>query len=142
MTSRATGYVRVAGLADFQRELRKVNADLPKELRKANIEAAEVVASDARRRAEARGGVSRKSAPSIKAQGEQRRSKVSIGGARFPFALGAEFGSIQYAQFDPWTGNGSDAGYFLYPAIRETREEFMDVYEQVIDRLSRRAFPD
>lgn len=119
-----------------------MDADLPKELRKANIEAAEVVATDARRRAEARGGVSRKSAPSIRAQGEQRRSKITIGGNQFPFALGAEFGSIEYKQFDPFTGNGSDAGYFFYPAIRETREEFMDVYEDVLDRLARRAFPD
>lgn len=142
MTSRATDIVRVEGLADFQRELRKLNADLPKELRKANIEAAEVVAKDARQRAEGRGGVAAKSAPSIKAQGEQRRSKITIGGPKFPFALGAEFGAVEYPQFDPWTGSGSDAGYFFYPAIRDTREEFMDVYEDALDRLARRAFPD
>lgn len=142
MAGRGTETVRVEGLADFQRELRKLDSKLPRELRVANLKAAEVVASDARSRAASLGGVARKTAPSIKAAAEQRRSKVTLGGPRFPYALGAEFGSIQHTQFKPWTGSDSSSGYFLYPAIRGTRDEFMDAYEDALDQLMRAAFPD
>lgn len=142
MTSRATGVVRVEGLKDFQRELRKLDAALPRELRKANIEAAEVVAKPARARAESQGSTAAKVAPSIKAAGEQRRSKITLGGPRFPMALGAEFGGQgrpTTQQFRPHRGT---EGYFLYPTVRDTREPFIDAYEDALDRLMRRAFPN
>jgi len=143
-----TEIVQVRGLRDFQRELRRANTDLPRELRTASLAAAEVVAKAARSKALALGGVAAKTAPSIKAGGEQRRSKVSIGGPAFPWALGAEFGAKRYPQFEPWRGNqhqpdlDNGVGYFLYPSIRDTREEFIDVYAGGIDRLMRAAFPD
>jgi hypothetical protein len=130
--------VQVRGLAEFQRELRKL--DLAKDLRLANKEAAEVVASAARARA--RGGVAAKTAPSVKAAAEQRRAKVTLGGAAYPFAMGAEFGGQgrpTTMQFEPHRGT---QGYFLYPAVRDTREQFIDTYARVLDQLMRRAFPN
>lgn len=139
--------LRIVGLAEFQRELKHVSKELGGDLRKANLAAAEVVASSARSRATSQGGVAAKSAPSVKAAAEQRRAKVAIGGAKYPFALGAEFGAKRYPQFKPWRGNQwqpdvAGVGYFLHPAIRETRDAFMDAYERAIDQLMRRAFPD
>lgn len=145
--------LRVEGLAQFQAELRRVNRDLPRVLRLAHLDAAELVAEEARGRARARGGVAAKTAPSIKAAGEQRRAKITLGGARFPFALGAEFGGGRHGpgnptpaggyttQFPPWRGSGGDAGYFVYPAIRATRDRFVDAYEQGLAELISRAFP-
>lgn len=136
--------VRVEGLADFQKELKRLDQKLPRELQKANKRAAELVADAARTRATGLGSVAAKAAPSIKAAAEQRRSKVSIGGARYPFALGAEFGGQgrpTTMQFAPWSGSDTGAGYFLYPAIRETRDEFMDAYDDAIEQLTREAFP-
>lgn len=134
--------VRVEGLADLQRELRRLDSKLPRELRLANLKAAEVVATAARSKASSLGSVAAKTAPSIKAAAEQRRSKVTLGGPKYPFAMGAEFGSIEYAQFKPWTGSDSSSGYFFYPAIRGTREEFMATYERALDQLMRAAFPN
>lgn len=140
--------VRVEGLRDFQRELRALDNKLPRQMRVANLEAAEVVAKEARAKAIAQGGVAEKTAPSIKAAAEQVRSKVNIGGTRYPFALGAEFGAKVYPQFKRWRGNqhqpdvDNGVGYFLYPAIRETRSEFIDTYAKALDQLMRRAFPD
>lgn len=134
--------IRVEGLAELQRELRKIDSKLPRELRVANKDAAEVVARAARARAVAQGSTAAKTAPSIKAAAEQRRSKVTLGGARYPFAWGAEFGGQgrpTTMQFRPHRGRD---GYFLYPAIRSTRAEFMDVYERALDQLMRAAFPD
>ena len=136
--------VRVEGLADLQRELRKLDSKLPRELRQANLKAAELVATAARSKASSLGGVAAKTAPSIKAAAEQRRSKVTIGGPKYPFAMGAEFGGQgrpTTMQFKPWSGRDSGAGYFLYPAIRGTRDEFIEVYERAIDQLMRAAFP-
>lgn len=133
--------VRVEGLADFQRELRAVDTKLPRQLSQANKAAAEMVAGRARSRAQSLGSVAAKSAPSIKAAAEQRRSKITLGGPREPWALGAEFGGQgrpTTQQFDPHRGR---QGYFLYPTIRDTREEFIDVYARAIDQVMRAAFP-
>ena len=135
--------IRVEGLAQFQRELRRVSNDFPRELRLANLEAAEVVAKAARAKAQALGGVARKSAPSIKATAEQRRAKVSFGGPKFPFALGAEFGGgsrPSTRQFKAWRGNDSGAGYFVFPEIRRTKDAFLEVYEKGLFDLIERAF--
>lgn len=133
--------VRVEGLADFQRELRRLDSKLPRELTAANRAAAEMVAERARSRARGLGSVAAKSAPSIKAAAEQRRSKINLGDNRHPFALGAEFGGRRRPttqQFEPWTGK---TGRFFYPTIRDTEDEFMAVYERAIDQLARAAFP-
>jgi hypothetical protein len=132
--------IQVNGLAAFQRELRRI--DLAKDLRLANLAAAELVAGKARSRAAGLGGVAAKTAPSIKAAAEQRRAKVTLGGPRFPFAMGAEFGGQgrpTTQQFQPHRGR---TGYALYPTIRDTREEFIEVMARSLDELMRRAFPD
>lgn len=63
-------------------------------------------------------------------------SAAAIGfGRGFPGALGHEFGAQQntlrqrasgsylgYNQFPTWRGNGLDAGYFMYPGIRDAAE--------------------
>lgn len=136
--------IRVEGLREFQAELRKLDQKLPRELRVAGNEAADIVVRDAQSRARGRGGVAAKTAPSIKASSQQRGARVSLGGARFPFAMGAEFGGRgrpTTQQFAPWSGSDSGAGYFFFPAIRGSRDEFMDVYETALDRLMRAAFP-
>lgn len=133
--------IRVEGLADFQRELKALDSKLPRELAKANKDAAELVASHARSRASGLGSVAAKAAPSIKAAAEQRRSKVTLGGPQYPYALGAEFGGQgrpTTMQFQPHRGR---EGYFLYPTIRDDRDEFMDAYERAIDQVMRAAFP-
>lgn len=134
--------IDVDGLRIFQRDLRAVDKELPRQLRVINLKAATLVADDARGRAEAAGGALGKAAPSIKPVAQQRSAGVRIGGARYPFALGGEFGSIQYKQFQPWRGNGSDAGYALYPAKRANTERIVDMYGDMLLDLARIAFPD
>jgi hypothetical protein len=134
--------VRVEGLAEFQRALKAMDDKLPRELSKANKAAAEMVATKARAKASAQGGVAAKAAPNIKAAAEQRRSKITIGGPKAPYGLGAEFGGQgrpSTMQFKPHRGR---EGYALYPTIRDTETEFMELYGKALDELTRRAFPD
>lgn len=134
--------VRVEGLAEFQRALRDISKEMASELRVANLLAAQVVARSATSKAQGQGGVAAKTAPSIKAAAEQRRSKVALGGAGFPFAMGAEFGGRgrpTTQQFKPHLGT---RGYFFYEAVRGTRDEFIEAYARALDQLMRKAFPN
>jgi hypothetical protein len=84
------------------------------------------------------------------------RAQVTGGGANAPYFGGAEFGSqrgqrrtgpsgrrfLGHNQFDPWRGNGSSAGYFLYPAIRDNTERIIELYGDEMDRITKKAFPD
>lgn len=59
------------------------------------------------------------------------------------YSRGAEFGSYQYKQFETWRGNGDDAGYFLWPTIREFRDEdFINQYAENVLSILKKAFPD
>lgn len=133
-----SGDVQVRGLAELNRTLRALGPDVQKELKETNRSVAEFVADDAKGAAHSLGGVAAKVAPSIKAKAGNTSAGVSFGGAAYPMAGGAEFGSIKYKQFKPWRGNGSDAGYFLYPAIRRDAERITTEYTHALDRLMRR----
>lgn len=130
--------LRVHGLNELNKSLREMGKEFQKELTQANKGVAGFVADDAKAAAYSLGGVAAHVAPSIKAAGGTTWAGVSIGGAAHPEASGAEFGSMRFKQFKPWRGNGSDAGYFLYPAIRQDADRIETEYTEALDRLMRR----
>lgn len=87
-------------------------------------------------------------------------AKVATGGgvrfgAGFPAAMGAEFGAAQnqlrntqrgpvrgWNQFPPWRGSAGDAGYFLWPTIREEQERIVEVIDESLEPLFARVFPE
>lgn len=124
--------------------MRQADTRLPRELQKTNKQAAEFVAGRMRSRAEGLGGVAAKSAPSIKAAAEQRRVKVSFGGARYPFAMGANFGARH--DISRQTSRGVMRGWnqferptepdrFFYATIKATRGPFIEYYGDMLDAL-------
>lgn len=133
-----SGEVKVDGLRELNNALRAVGKEAQGELRDAGKKIAEAVADDARSNAYSLGGVAAKVAPSIRASAGVRSAGVGFGGAAFPFAGGAEFGSLRYKQFKPWRGNTSDAGYFVYPSIRSNSERIAEDYAGAVDDLMRR----
>ncbi len=130
--------VRVTGLVELNRALKALGPEVQKELKAANFEVGSMVADDARSIAMGLGGVAAKVAPSIKATKTATGAAVSFGGAAYPMAGGAEFGSLRYKQFQPWRGNGSDAGYFVYPAIRQDADQIEATYLDRIDDIMRK----
>lgn len=82
--------------------------------------AAATVMNWAKDNARAEGGVAEKSAKDVRTGGA---GVVRFGGK--PYNMGAEFGSYAYRQFETFRGNGDDAGYFLWPAIRRFRDKEM-----------------
>lgn len=147
--------IRVEGLDELRRELRKLDdAGLTNALRQANYDVAEHVI--ARAKAAASTKLQRKAADSMTASRQAARAQINAGGSKAPFFGGAEFGAGQgqrrvgpsgrqflgHNQFEAWRGNGMDAGYFLYPTIRDETDEIIDIYGDEIERISRKAFPD
>jgi hypothetical protein len=133
-----SGTVKVEGLAELNRALRAIGPDAQKDLKEASKKVAGFVATDAAAAARSLGGVAAHVAPSIRPVGGVSGAGVGFGGAAYPMAGGAEFGSIRFKQFQPWRGSDSSAGYFVYPSIRRDADrivtEFSDAVEQVIAR--------
>lgn len=131
--------IRVTGLTELNRALRQVDPVLQKELKAANLEVAQDVTLAAKGKAAGLGSTAAKVAPSISAAARNVAAGVSFGGAAYPFAEGAEFGAVQYAQFQPFRGSGPDAGYFVYPAIRDKAGDIEASYLDALDTMIRKA---
>ncbi len=136
--------IRVEGLRDLRAELRRADALWPRELGRANKEIVEelIVPGAKERMARVRPRAGHAVIDSIRGSAASTRAQVLAGGARVPHYFGKEFGSIRYKQFPPWRGNKGEAGYAIWPTIREKREEFIGRYLQMLRRLTDRAFPD
>lgn len=131
----STGTVKVEGLRELNRALKRIGPEHQKELKKTNLSVAELVADDARASAQSQGGVAGHVAPSIQAKGYTTSAAVAFGGSGYEMAGGAEFGSIRFKQFKTWRGNSGDAGYFLYPTIRNDADRIYTEYTEALDDL-------
>lgn len=134
--------LRVEGHREMVRALRKAGSEFPRRVRAANKKVADLVVSRAAPAMAGRRGRAYVTARTIKAGATQNSAYVKLGGV--PTAMGDEFGSIRYTQFDAWRGSGADAGYALYPTIRQLGRsgELADTYEDEIEPVLREAFPD
>jgi len=155
--------IEVVGLRDLRRELRRVSTEFPKELAIANQKAAEVVAKEARLRApEGRhegGGLVVPIKSSITVGRQQSRGVVSIGGARTPHGVVTEFGGT-IPRMGSHRGQVKEAqakhrGFrryggisvthvrkqaYLIPALDAKRDEAVEVYNELVGDIMRRAF--
>lgn len=127
--------IQVSGIADVQKALRSVSADLPRELRRINKEAADLVREAARSRAPHRTGKLR---DSIASRAEQRGASVKGGGARVPY-----FGFID---FGGSVGRNNSVkrpfirrGRIIYPAVNDKRDQIIDTYGRNLNQLLRGA---
>lgn len=137
-----TGTVNVEGLRELSKALKEMGPEFSREMRLANKEVASDVADKARGAALTLGGVAAKTAPTLKASAGATSAGVAVGGGNAPWGAGAEFGGGRRPttkQFKPWRGNGPDAGYFLYPTIRENAEEIEAQYREALDDLVARV---
>lgn len=137
--------VEIENLAAFRRELKKLgDTGWLIKLSELNSDVAQLVVDGATTRALADGGVSAKTinVNGLRASKAAAAAQVILGGARAPFALGAEFGSNEYKQFKAWTGAGQGAGHFLYPEIRAERDRISEMYLDRMVELAAEAFPD
>lgn len=127
--------IRVQGLAEFSRNLKKLDSDLPKALRIALNDAADVVVGEARPRVPRRSG---RAAASIKARSTRTAARVQEGGRR--------------AEYMPWLDFGGRVGRnrsvrrpfikegrYIYRAYFDNSSRFQAVLEQALIDVARSA---
>ena len=113
--------VQGEGFKEFSKDLSRLTGlDMPQAEKVFKNLAASAIVRRAVTMAISQGGVAAKSADDIRVGGP---GVVVYGGNAYNF--GAEFGAYRYKQFETWRGNKDDAGYFLWPAVREYRDRKM-----------------
>lgn len=142
----AQGGIEVEGLKELAKALKSLDErHLTNELKAVNFRAASEVVAEARGNTSSRMQAS--AASRLKATKTAAYAAVRLGGR--PFDLGAEFGAVRgilrqtgrgvvtgWNQFEAWKGNGGDAGYFLYPAIRSKVPELMETYGDEVEKIT------
>lgn len=155
-----TGIVKVEGLDEFRRELRRLGPEYADDMKDLNHKVGQLIVDRTKAKARMYRGnsqgsgrnlavLARRAFDNAKASRKQRESSVRIGGARRPYAVGLEFGAKKYRQFPPWRGNQwpstwvpEGVGYVIHPVIRESRQEILDIYGDGLEHVARKAFPD
>jgi hypothetical protein len=87
-----TEAIRVDGLKEFSRALRRLDSNLPKALRLAGNEAAELVVSQARPKVPTGPGKGGHASSSVKAASTRTAARVQGGGTRYPYYPWLDFG--------------------------------------------------
>jgi len=134
MATKTQKGLRIENLTTVQRALRKISPDAHRGLKEASGRIAQQVISKATARASAR-AQGAKAAQSLRPRAGDAPT-IALGGARYPFALGAEFGggrTQRTRQFPPWRGSGRGSGYFLWPTVRDLSGYINDQYMDALD---------
>lgn len=122
--------IRIEGLKELRRELRRLDGNWPKSLRETNREAAKVAVPSVQSLAPKRSGTL---AGSVRALASQTRSQLAVGtNVRVPYAGPINFG---------WPGHGIEPQEFIYSGIEAANARIVDTYFNMVDDLTRRAFP-
>lgn len=120
--------IRIDGLAQFSRNLKKLDADLPKALRIALNEAADVVVSDARPRIPRKTG---RAQASLKARSTRTAVRVVGGGRRAPYYPWLDFGGKVGRNKSVKRAFLKD-GRYIYRSYFDNQDEFANVLERAL----------
>ena len=132
--------IKIEGLAKFRRDLRAMGSEYRKGLDR-NLKATVqpiVQKAKAQYRIEhprRRGG--RGSQRGIRGTATGGKVRVILGGTRYPYLLGQEFGSNKYPQFPAWT---NQKGTFFWPEIRKGTGKLIEDIEKVLDDANKKHF--
>jgi hypothetical protein len=149
-------HVEIKGLADFRRELRKLDdRELRNGLTPIYREIAKMVKDRAKAAAPAGvrssiGHRANRNGAFITTKGSPPRALGVFWGAkaRFGWYAAGRYTSSTGRQFEPWVGNqwspGETGGepYFIGPAINRSVDEVIETMADGIEDLARRAFPN
>lgn len=127
--------VKIEGLAEFNRNLKKLSADLPKALRLAHNEAAQLIVDYAKPRVPRKTG---RAAGTIKARSTRTESRVSGGSKRVPWYGWLDFGGRvgrKRSVARPFIKEGR----YLYPALSANYDKFAQLLTDALVDVARQA---
>ncbi|MFG1800192.1 HK97 gp10 family phage protein [Micromonospora carbonacea] len=119
--------IRIEGLAQFNRSLRKLSADAPKGLRLAHNAAATIVVDEARRRMPS---VSGRARAAVKARSTRTATRVSAGSKRAPYVPWLDYGGEGRIKGHPPKREFRKTGRYVYPSYNDNRDEVARVLER------------
>ena len=136
--------VRVSGMAETQRSLKKLDPELSKAFRKEFLTIGKKIALDAKTEVPR---VSGKARGSIRAGMKGQTPYVAGGKASVPYYGWLDFGSRtpksgQPRSVGPWKGSGSGPkrGRFIYKAIDKNRAVIKAGAKEAFDKAKRQSF--
>lgn len=127
--------VKITGLAEFNRNLKKLDADLPKALRMAHNEAAGLIVTYAKAHVPTRTG---RAAGSLKARSTRTASRVSGGSNKAPYYGFLDFGGRvgpKRSVKRPFIKEGR----YLYPALSANYGKFADLLTEKLLEVAKAA---
>lgn len=127
--------IKISGLSEFNRNLRRLNADLPKALRLSHNEAATVVVDWAKPRVPVDSG---RAARSIKAASTRTESRVRGGSKSVPYYPFLDFGGRVGPNRSVRRQFYSD-GRYLYPGLVATRDQVHEIMVRNLIRVAEAA---
>jgi hypothetical protein len=131
--------IKVVGLRELRRGLKEAEGRSPKELTATNKAVAEMLVAPAKGRMAGHSPRAGSQAiGTIRALASATRAQLAGGSNAVPWYAGHEWGSIKYHQFP--TKNPD--GYALYPTIEAERGRIVEKYAEMLDKLTREAFPN
>ena len=115
-----TANVKVVGGNELARAWNGLPQDVQDAIAKVNAQLTRAIINDAKHWAQVTGKQQVRAAAQLESTTNPRTGKISLSSStNLPYAMGAEYGSNQYRQFKRWRGAGNNAGYFLWPALRD-----------------------
>lgn len=127
--------IKIDGLAQFARDLKKLDGDLPKALRVAMNEAADIVVGAAVPRIPKRSG---RAARSVKARSTRTAVRVVGGSARVPYYPWLDFGG-RVGRSKAVSRPFLKEGRYIYKAYFAKQREFEDVLMEALIDVARQA---
>lgn len=143
--------VAFEGLKEFRKLLKALPDETKDELRRTNKQLAEIVAAEARRRANTRPGVKKRTfetSQSIKTGNVLREPVIRVSGHKKRGQRSSDATVQEFGGRAPLFGNRSkwftvrpkqQGGAFLYPAVKAKRDVIADGYLDALDKAIRRA---
>ena len=127
--------VKITGLAEFNRNLRKLDNDLPKALRLAHNEAAQLIVDWAAPRVPRKSG---RAAGTVKAKSTRTESRVQGGSKRAPYYPWLDFGG-KVGPKRSVRRQFIKEGRYLYPALSANYDKFADLLTEKLIEVARAA---
>lgn len=127
--------IRIDGLTQFVRSLRKLDAELPKAVRLALNAAADVIVGEARPRIPVRTG---RAARSVKAQSTRTAVRVVGGGPKVPYYSWLDFGG-RVGRNRSVARPFRKEGRYIYAAYFDSRAKVAAVLERELAAVVRSA---
>lgn len=125
----------IHGLAEFNRNLRKLDRDLPKGLRLAGNKAAEIVVGKARPLVPVRSGAAQSS---VRAKSTRTEARIAGGGARVPYYPWLDFGG-SVGRNNSVSRPFLKDGRFIWKAFKDNRRNVEETLKDALIEVAEGA---